>query len=297
MNRILSILFALASLIIIFASQGLAQLYPQPIIGLYSDEGHSSSSVNNLEGSTLFDLWVWVSPGEHGIFCADYKLDIPNDMIPQSVEINPENGIYMGEAYGSPGFSICFYECQTDWIWTTKIQILLTDRIERYITLSDHEYTGEIIVANCLQGYPIEQLFILNRFYVNTSLPPVLVGSEVAGPSSLVAIFDRKVVEDDMYSIEVTPENISIFEKANPSIHVEVISVQIRDGEEYKLDIRVGSIFDAEKEYTITTTHLCAKDMRLGGWGHPVCGDSEIDFSGTISTKTATWGAIKSLIK
>lgn len=268
----------------------------QSAIGVYTDGAHSSIAVNNPEGSSVFDLWVWIRPGEYGVAGAEYKLDIPENIIPQSVVINPDNFIIRGEAYGSPGFSIAFADCQTDWFWTAKVQCLLTDRLVSYIRIREHELTGEAISAICLPDYPLEQLTIICQVVVNTALPPILIGVEVTGPSSLRAIFDREVIEDCLYRIEVTPDNAAVFEKENPSNTIEVIAVEIVEGEEHVLDISVGSVLSPQKEYVLTTTHLCA----YGWYGcmclFPVCGDSEMGFTGQTGVKLSSWSAIKSIL-
>lgn len=285
-------------LVLLMSSVFIQSVSAQSYIGLYTDEEHSSIAANNLEGSCLFDLWVWILPGENGVMCAEYKLDIPADMIPQSVELNPSNYICLGEAYGSPGLSICFPECQNEWFWTAKIQILLTDRTERYIVLSAHEDAGTIQVANCLPDYPIESLTILSGLSVNTALQPILTGIEVTGPSTLRAFFDRDLMEyGNIYSLEPTPENVAIYEKGNPSALIEIVAVERVEGAAHSLDITLASTFDAQKSYVLATTHLCA----WGNYGYmcvsPVCGDSEIEFAGTIATSSSSWGAIKRLVE
>ena len=291
MNRAYTLLLALI-LLGFLASDGSTESY----IGLYTDEAHTTISANNLEGTTLFDLWVWVLPGADGVMCAEYKLDLPTGLAVQTTEINPANCVVMGEAWGSPGISICFPECQTDWIWTAKLQLLLTDRIKRYLTVSEHEYAEAIHISNCLSGYPLEEATVFSILSINTALSPVLIGVEVTGPFSLIAIYDREVIEDDMYSIEVTPGDFLLFEKSNPSHTIDIASVYIIDGEEHKLNIVVDSVLDSEKVYSLISTDICA----WGNYGymcvHPVCGDCEIDFSGAIAAKAASWGAIKALV-
>ena len=177
----------------------------QSRIGLYTDDAHSSIAVNKIEDPCVFDLWVWILPGENGAICAEYKLDIPESMIPQSVLINTENSITMGVAYGSPGFSICFNECQTDWFWTTKITIFLADRTPLALLPLPYDDSETMITASCLPNYSIESLITLNALSVNYALPPILTGLEITGQTSLRAFFDRELIEDDLYGIEITP--------------------------------------------------------------------------------------------
>lgn len=286
-------------LVLLMFSVFIQRVSAQSYICLYTDEGHSSIAVNNLEGTCLFDLWVWILPGENGAMCAEYKLDIPENMIPQSVVINPSNSICMGDAYGSPGLSICFPECQNDWFWTAKIQILLTDRTEGYVAPSANDDAGSMQIATCiLPDYPIESVTMPSGLFVNTALQPILTGLEMTGLSTLRAFFDRDLMEyGNIYSIEPAPENVAIYEKGNPSALIEILAVERVEGEAHSLDITLASTLDTQKSYVLAATHLCA-------WGNygcmcvsPVCGDSEIEFAGTIATSSSSWGAIKRLIK
>ena len=286
-------------LVLFMSSVFIQSVLAQSYIGLYTDEEHSSPSANNLEGSCLFDLWVWILPGENGVMCAEYKLDLPENMIPQSAVLNPSNSIYMGEAYGSPGLSICFPECQNDWFWTAKIQILLTDRIAGYLVLSAHEDGGTMQIANCAwPDYTLESLTMLNGLSVNTALQPILTDLEMTGPSTLRAFFDRDLMEyGNIFSIEPAPENVAIFDKDNPPVSIEVLAVERVDGIEHSLDITLASTLDTQKSYILATTHLCAWGHHGGMCLYPICGDSEIEFAGTISTSSSSWGAIKRLIE
>lgn len=269
----------------------------QSRIGLYTDDAHSSIAVNNTYYPCVFDLWVWILPGENGAICAEYKLVIPDNMIPQSVIINSDYSITMGVAYGSPGFSICFNECQTDWFWTTKITTFLADRTPLTLIPMPHDDSGTMTAASCLPHYPIESLITLNALSVNYALPPILTGLEITGQTSLRAFFDRELIEDVSYGIEITPENISIHEKDDPSSIIDILAVQIGEGSYNTLEITVASPLDDQKSYILAVTDLCA-------WGncgfmcnHPVCGDSEMEFSGTVSTNSSSWGAIKRLME
>jgi hypothetical protein len=269
----------------------------QSMIGLYTDDAHSSIAANNIEDPCYFDLWVWIQPGDNGVIAAEYKLDLPENMSPQSFTINPDNSLSMGAPYGSPGFSIVFDECRTDWFWTTKIQILLTDRTPLALIPLPYDGQETMIVMNCLPNYPTESLITLHALSVNNALPPMLTEIEVTGQTSLRAYFDRDLIEDDMYSIEVTTGNISIHETYNPSCIIEILSVQIVDGSESSLEITVASPLDEQTSYTFAAMDICA----WGNYGFmsvsPVCGDSEMDFSGTVSTSSSSWGAIKRLME
>ena len=267
--------------------------------GLWADEARNFAAVNTYEDYELIEIWVWVNPDDEGGICAEYKLDFPENILPVSTTFNPLHSVALGQAFGAPGISICFANCQTDWFWTTKIEALVVNRDPQILTPASHDDQAYTAIATCEPGYPIEEMQMLGSLYINTCRHPEVIGVEVTGPSTIRAHFDREVLKGqvEVYYFSVTPDNVKIYEKGNTSNEIEVISVEKVESEDNVLDITVDGFVDSDKNYILATYELCT--MAYCGYISPIprCGDSEFEIPGTISVEESSWGAIKGLYK
>jgi len=162
MKKVLLIVAALA-LLATSASAG-----PMAFVGLYTDDAHSMCSQDIPAPYVGFATWVWILPSDNGMICAEFKLQAPAWMLATGTTPNPGNSVILGDPYGADGVSFCFSECQYDWVWLFQINQLPTvGGLVDYIYIQERPDAGAYQVANCLAGYPIEPLTILNHLALN----------------------------------------------------------------------------------------------------------------------------------
>ena len=144
---------------------GTAFAGPTHYMGLYADDAHGLCSVDVPVPYSGFTAWHWVLPGDDGVICAEFKIDIPATYFCTLTTPNPAHSV----ALGSPlaGISICFADCQMDWFWTYQLEILPTVATVEMIMISEHPDVGVYQVANCLDGYPTAPATLLNHLHIN----------------------------------------------------------------------------------------------------------------------------------
>ncbi len=136
-------------------------------IGLYADEAHSECS-SYPAPFQLVSFWVWIQVGADGMFCVDYEITTPFNVIQAATIVNPAAGYHIGDAIVPPGATVCFPACQTDWIWTHQLQCLVIDTSPSIITLDPHDDYGTMRSTNCIEeGDPYETMTKINDLFLN----------------------------------------------------------------------------------------------------------------------------------
>ena len=142
-----------------------------PYIGLYADDGHSDCDWEGPAFSTP-TFWVWVLPGDDGIYCAEFEIIVPLNVINAFTETNPAAGYHIGDALVAPGTTLCFSVCQTDWVWTHRLLCLVTDAIPSLILIGEATEIifaaitaslGVWLVSAALAGYFVDRLSLTKR--------------------------------------------------------------------------------------------------------------------------------------
>jgi len=62
-----------------------------------------------------------------------------------------------------------FSGCKYDWVCITKLSMLAVSTETHFIDIVENPTTGAIEATDCREGYPINDLVVLNRFFVNFS--------------------------------------------------------------------------------------------------------------------------------
>jgi hypothetical protein len=138
---------------------------PLAYMGLYADDAHGVCSVVVPAPYAGFTCWHWVLPSDNGAICAEFKITIPPVYFSTGTTVNPDHSVALGDPITS--VSICFTDCQTDWFWTYQLAILPTVADIQQIIIEPHVDAGAYQVANCLEGYPIEPVTLLNNLHIN----------------------------------------------------------------------------------------------------------------------------------
>ncbi|UCF06855.1 MAG: T9SS type A sorting domain-containing protein [bacterium] len=196
MIRIAPVLMLL--LIISAIPHSAAESVPNTTIGLYSDQTRCSSCVYIDNDFVPFDVWIYVKPGDDGLMCAEFSLEVPNWLILMGQEDNPLLSTVLGDPVS--GVHACYSDCQTGWTWLFKCMFFpIQTNPYDYIIIEDHPESGGILAASCLPGQPTSEMtgnryFGLNDCWNFTdNLPPRVVSLDVLDETSLRAVFDDLV--------------------------------------------------------------------------------------------------------
>jgi len=154
----------------IVASAGADPLPSKPYVGVFADGEHSVASVSPALFS-LFDIYVFFLPSEHGLMATEFRVIIPSNVYTSAVARNPLMPVLLG--CPPPGESyLCalFGEgcCATDWVWTHHLTCLLTDAMPGVVEILPRRDGESVISAyTCEEGYPAEPVTILNALGIN----------------------------------------------------------------------------------------------------------------------------------
>lgn len=201
-----------------------AQPPPTGCIGLYMDESRTLCSLDAGSGYTPFSFYIFCLPSENGMMCAEFAVSIPSDIIISNIQENDRVSVALGNL--SDGMSVCFLECQTDWIYTHRVDAVAQSPSPCELLLIGHGKTGEIQFANCDDGFPLEPLFVNPGIGINGPCaddldPPGL--ADLSGPDTrhLLLAFDEEVFAADA----VIASNYVVVNLNNPNDRINVSSV------------------------------------------------------------------------
>ena len=156
-------------------SAGSVNAGPQTLIGLYVDSGHTVCRQDIPVPYQQFTVWVYVLPGDDGMICAEYRLSAPSWLIIAGTTVNPAHSIALGDNF--TGVTICFAGCQSDWTWTYQFNMFpMSSGIPDYMNVLPYPNYG-LNAYNCLPGYPIEEMIVLNNLGLNRDCD-ITVGTE-----------------------------------------------------------------------------------------------------------------------
>jgi hypothetical protein len=148
---------------------------PTAKIFLFADSDMSSQEVE-VDLYQTFSIYVWVQPGESGVFAVEYALSQPETYIAVGTMPNP---VYVSVTLGDPytGHSLALALCAADWFWACRIDCfsnMVFDEQE-IVWVLPHPDAGAVQIVSCLSGHPIEPVFqtyplVINSEYVGTLL-------------------------------------------------------------------------------------------------------------------------------
>jgi len=191
--------------ILLLVSFVAAPVYSQaPDIGriaLYADSLRTTSEVTVPGPFTIFDVYIFCQPSVNGMYCAEFMLQsTTGSMIVTSTEWHPGTSVTLGDL--ATGVSACLLECQSDWVLLARASMMNSQIDPAILEVVRHPDVGYYQFANCLEGSPIEPVFIGPQLCFNQSCspdtdPPDPVSVEVEDDIRITLIFNEKLFESD----------------------------------------------------------------------------------------------------
>ena len=147
---------------------------PSTKIYLYADDGRYSQEVD-AGMYQPFRIYVWVEPGDNGVYGVEYALSLPETYFMTGVTLNP---VYVSVALGDPygGHSVALSMCANSWFWVDYIDcICINPDNQELVWVQPHPDVEVVQIASCLEGHPIEAVtatypLLINGVYVGTLL-------------------------------------------------------------------------------------------------------------------------------
>lgn len=166
MKNIFSPVFVLT--LIVLSTTVHSQLPATGYIGLFTEESHSTWCVTG-EGFYPVEMWIWCLPSEHGMICAEFKINYPLNIIQSTMTPHPD--IIMVTCFPScipeDGLSACKNSCQWDWNWFYRQLLYVTDPTQTAVEVVEFPDVGAIQFATCEEGYPVEPCIVYSNLYLN----------------------------------------------------------------------------------------------------------------------------------
>lgn len=141
-----------------------AAAYDYGYVGLFADEARTSWCLESPPYET-FDMYVFCLPSDNGVRAVEFSIGMPPTYIIMTSTPGPTVSVTLGDHLN--GISYGLYLCSTDWILLDHCTLLPMAAGEAAIWLKGHADTGEMSIANCLPGYPIEQALAYTSLFVN----------------------------------------------------------------------------------------------------------------------------------
>jgi hypothetical protein len=137
---------------------------PIGYIGLFAGDSHDSWCINGV-GFYQASMWIWCLPGQNGMICAEFNVSYPANVIHSTTTYNPYIPPIIIPMPG--GYSICFSECNWDWVWIFNQVLYVTDQTQTMIEIAPHDDVGVYQFANCEPGFPVEPCIKMTNLYIN----------------------------------------------------------------------------------------------------------------------------------
>ncbi len=114
-----------------------------------------------------YSIWVWILPNDDGLKGFDFKIVLNGDICTANTD-NPDLSVTMNSPTSADGWVGTFSGCMTEWTWLTKLDLVVTNLDPHYVEIIENPETGAVEATDCTEGYPINDLIVLNNYGVNT---------------------------------------------------------------------------------------------------------------------------------
>jgi hypothetical protein len=141
-----------------------AAAYDYGYIGLFADEARTSWCLES-PAYVQFDMYVFCLPSDNGVRAVEFSIGMPPSYVVVANTPGPTVSVTLGDYLN--GISYSLYLCVSEWFLLDTYSILPTADGQAAIWLKGHGETGEISIASCLTGYPIEQALAYTSVFVN----------------------------------------------------------------------------------------------------------------------------------
>ena len=275
-----------------------ATVYAGPIayIGLYNS-GTITNPENCFRYSELYeeyDVWVWVLPGDDAMICTQFSIDHHDWVYVIGTTINPEHSVFLGNPIYPNGVSVCFSECQYEWVWLYHLEMLTKELEYGTIEIRERPSAGVYQIADCNDGYPERPLTILNHFgymYENYIDEQLRITD--------VTTLDHYTL-NVTFGLEWSELHPSVTYKIYNAVDItDTLVIQHREMiDEVTASITLGEPMMEGGRYIVDVDDYCAVFIDLcGPWLGYSCRDLEFEFqvNSPVATESKSWGAIKGL--
>lgn len=162
----------LLALMLFFVTGGaLAQLPPQPYIGLFTTAAHDTWCATGVPSPFyVVEMWIFCLPSVNGMLCAEFAISYPaSSVITATVTSNtPIISVAQGDL--ATGMSVCYIECQYAWNWCFHQTFYVngTDQVLAELVPHSAPQITQLQFASCeTPQYPIEQAVKFTNLYIN----------------------------------------------------------------------------------------------------------------------------------
>lgn len=139
-------------------------------ICLYADATRTSNCASGAASDVapyIFNMYIFFLPRSDGMFCAEFIINYPVDPMVIAGAVTPGAGHSIVKGDLASGVSVCYLECQTDWIMGFSQMIILRSMDQNMISIGPNPESGAILFANCVEPYrPIYDAVAFNNLYL-----------------------------------------------------------------------------------------------------------------------------------
>ncbi|MCU0638775.1 MAG: Ig-like domain-containing protein [Candidatus Krumholzibacteria bacterium] len=240
------------------------------MLGLYVDEARSS---NEAATPGLFTGWVFCLPGGNGMMCAEFMVKVPDGMILFNTTGNPDISVALGSL--TDGMSVCFTECRDDWVWTHNFSVFASTATPAEITIERHPSTQERMIANCLTGYPLEDVLVSSKICVNQPCLPDTVPPYPTGMTTTDGVRFHLEFSEEVFRPDINTEaNYLVYPAGDPGSPISVLSAVIDSDGYAAVDLRLAAPTAENTAYILVLNNI--RDIA----GNAIAGGTELIFSG-----------------
>jgi hypothetical protein len=170
-----------------------------PGIGLYTDASGITNTIF-VDPFTDFEVYVFVTPGDNGFFCAEYALEFDQGLILTSCQRHPDVTVELGSL--PSGISSCMRRCKEDRIVLHTLSFFNTTTDPAEIRIISNPGAGYHRLVNCLDSRDKEPAFAYPPVCVNKECvwddePPEVINATKTNETEIVLQISERVFLPD----------------------------------------------------------------------------------------------------
>lgn len=156
------------ALTLVALAAGAACAGPNYYVAMYAaGDTRDSAYVSVSAQYEPYEVWIWILPSDDGLKGFDFKVLTSGDICSSNVD-NPDL-VTMNSPTSSQGWVGTFSViCHYDWVWVTKLSMVAMSTDPHYLEIVDNPTTYATEASSCLEGFPINELIVYNKFGINT---------------------------------------------------------------------------------------------------------------------------------
>ncbi|MCK4549227.1 MAG: hypothetical protein KAU49_03625 [Candidatus Krumholzibacteria bacterium] len=135
-------------------------------IGLFADDTRTAWCKSGSSFPVIFEMYIFCLPRADGMFCAEFMIDYPADPTVITATVTQGAGISIVKGDLASGVSVCYLECQNDWVWPFHQMIVLQSANKNVISIVDHPESHAILFNCCVEPRPIYDAVVFTNLYL-----------------------------------------------------------------------------------------------------------------------------------